>query len=305
MPSTREPQSIHEMLRIMDVATALRQSRELAEQELALDETKSRLRERLRAAALESGDAVNDAEIDTAIDQYYASLHTFAEPTRGLRVFVARAWVRRTSFAIATGAVLIALTAIWGLFLRETDPWAPLNRTLERARAVATDDAARSAIAALEREAGPAHANHDFAALERLAPRVGGLLATLDEEYELHVVSRQGELSGIDAYFTDDRGTRSAGWYLIVEARTSGGAVLERTVRDAEQQRDVRVRKWGEQVDKAVYDRIAADKQQDGIVDESLFARKRRGALSEVVVMPGIDGTTPLQRGRRITTQLR
>lgn len=303
----------------MDVATALRQSRELAEKELALDETKVKLRERLRAAAIESGDAVNDAEIEVAIDQYYASLHTFAEPTSGLRVFVAHAWVRRASTAISAGAVLAALALIWWLFLRESAPmsgpvreqarvteaWEPLSRTLERARSIAADDAARAAVDALAREAEPAHAERDLATLARLGSRAAQLLAALEEDYELHVISRDGEKSGIDAYYEDESGKRVSGYYLIVEARTRDGRILERTVRDAEQQRDARVRTWGEQVDKAVYDRVAADKRQDGIVDATLFATKPRGALAELVVMPGSDGLTPLQRGRRITTQLR
>lgn len=314
----REPQSIHELLRIMDVATALRRSRELAEKELAIDETKAQLRQRLAAAAQESGDPVTAAEIDAAIDQYYASLHRYDEPKRGAKVLIAHAWVRRRAIAIVSALVLGAMLSVWWLFLREAAPWSgpmreqgrlsavadPLAQTLERARAIASDDAARTAIDALARETATALAARDERGLAVLGAQARELFASLEASFELHVISRQGERSGIDAYYEDQHGKRVSGYYLIVEARTPDGRILERTIRDAELQRDVRTRKWGEQVDKAVYDRVAADKQADGIVDDSLFARKPRGALEEQTAMVGVDGKTPLQRGRRITKDL-
>ncbi len=317
LPVSREPQTVPELLRIMDVATALRREREMAQKELAIDETKVKLRERLRAAAIESGDPVTEVEIEAAIGQYFATQHEFSEPRGTWKVFIAHAWVRRTTIAVATCAALAVTAFSWWAFFSSSAPMssttrakhqlesasASLETALGRARAIAANDAARAAVDVLAREVEGARSLGDVPAMNQLATRTDALTRVLEESYELHVISRPNENSGVDAYYDDAAGKRLSGYYLVVEAR-SGDRVLERKVRDAELQRESTVRKWGEQVPKEVYDRVGGDRRADGIVDETLFATKRRGELDEVVVMTGADGRTPLPRGRKITTKL-
>ncbi|MFO1054482.1 MAG: DUF6384 family protein [Planctomycetota bacterium] len=315
--ASRDPQSVPELLRIMDVATALRRERERAERELAIDETKDKLRERLRAAARESGDPVSDAEIETAIAQYFRAQFEFADPKPGWRRLVALSWIHRGRVAVVTGVIVAAIVGLRMLVFAPGAPLssagrvqrateaahAPLSAAVDRLRSLAKGDEARAAVDQIAARAASTYAKQDVSGMESVKEDADALAAILALDYVIRVISRPGEHSGIDAYYEDAAGKRVSGYYLVVEA-FDGRRVLPMSIADAELQKVMTVRKWGEQVPKAVYDRIAADKQADGIVDDAVFARKTRGTLHEVVEMKGEDGATPLTRGRRITTNL-
>jgi hypothetical protein len=100
--------------------------------------------------------------------------------------------------------------------------------------------------------------------------------------------------------FTDAEGKRLSGYYLIVEARKSDGTTVRRPVHNSETGRDEEVTTWAERVPEEVYNRLAKDKRDDGILDETTFAVKRRGFPEEEVKMPGSDGR-PLTRTAQIT----
>ncbi|MBM4078044.1 MAG: hypothetical protein FJ267_20635, partial [Planctomycetes bacterium] len=72
--------SLQEMLRVMDVATELRQQRESVEREFAVDETKRILRERLLKANELTGEKLTEADVDAAIDRYFQTLYTYSDP---------------------------------------------------------------------------------------------------------------------------------------------------------------------------------------------------------------------------------
>ncbi|MGE0144447.1 MAG: DUF6384 family protein [Planctomycetota bacterium] len=316
---TRDPTTVPEMLRILDVASALRRERERAQRELAIDETKARLRERLRAAAVESGDPVTEAEIEAAITQYFGSQFEFRPPQPSFRLFLANAWIRRKQILVV-GVLLLAVGGL-GYWLFSSGPLstaaerqavaqreAATRKTLAveiaKARGLATSTDAIAAIDDLERRTSALTDNAPRAVVTALTDEARAMNAKLDEEYAVRIVNRPGQRSGIDAYFEDSQGKRVSGYYLIVEAVRADGTVLAREVRDAETGRMRTVRTWGEQVPKAVYDRVARDKQEDGIVDGKDFAAKKRGHLSETIVLPDVDGRTPLTRGRQITENL-
>jgi Family of unknown function (DUF6384) len=109
--------SVPEMLRIMDVATALRQDRELVEEQLNVEALKERLKERMLAASKVTGEAVTAEEVDAAIKRYYASLHTFHEPKLSFPVAMAHLWVRRIMIGWLGGATLVSVSLLWSLYL--------------------------------------------------------------------------------------------------------------------------------------------------------------------------------------------
>ncbi len=109
--------SVPEMLRIMDVATALRQDRELVEEQLNVEALKERLKERMLAASKVTGESVTPEEVDAAIKQYYASLYTFREPKLTFPVALAHLWVRRVMIGWIGGATLVSAAMLWTLYL--------------------------------------------------------------------------------------------------------------------------------------------------------------------------------------------
>jgi hypothetical protein len=313
----------------MDVATALRQDRELVEQQLNRDQLKARLRERLLAGSGVTGEAVTPEEVDAAIERYFATQNTFVEPPRSFAVALANLYVRRQSLGITVGVPLAAVVGLWLVIGWAREPsrarkpiaFAPptvqatpeqqreadlaeakraADASVAAVRAATTDPEALAQTDQLAQQA-EAHARHNN--LNRLR-QVQGELAALEtrlaQAYTVRIVSRPGQKSGIDRYFTDADGKRVSGYYLIVEAIGPDGAAQVRPIRNIETGRTEPATAWGERVPKEVYDRIGADKKKDGIVDEDIFAVKRRGELKEQVTLPGPDGA-PLERLGQIT----
>ncbi|MEM7201942.1 MAG: DUF6384 family protein [Planctomycetota bacterium] len=320
-PDPVEPQSLPELLRIMDVATALRRERETAAAQLDLDQTQGRLRERLRATADATGEPVTDAEIQAAIDQYFRTLHRFEEPPRSWRTVLAHLYVRRGAVIGATAALLAVGMLGWWLFGSSAGPWSSAGREARQAArqqseldrawarlgdhyaaviALAKDTNARAEAERLKANADELHRLGARDRLDEITAQLQALHARLDIAFEIQIVQRPDERSGIPRYYEDENGKRVSGYYVIVEAVDATGRRLRRLVHNAEDGEKRRVQTWGEQVPKAVWDRIAADKRSDGVLDEKLFAMKRRGALDEEIVLTGTDGK-PLVRGRQIT----
>lgn len=101
-----------ETLRVLEVARGLRQEREVAEVALARDEIRSLMRKRLMDAAAITGDRITEADVDAAIEQYFATQHTYQDPPMSVSVLLAHLWVRRLSLVLMVG--LIFLT--WAVF---------------------------------------------------------------------------------------------------------------------------------------------------------------------------------------------
>ena len=325
-----------DMLRIMDVASALRRERETAVAQLDVDTTKQRLRERLLATAAAAGEPVTEAEVDVAIERYFGEQHRYADPPRSWATFWAHVWVLRVrillvalAFVALVGGAALATSALLrrapvDVPQRPTPPAPAPAATSDAAtpdepapstpadalaaataafaaerkavEALASSDSARAFLAELTADGEIALTAADTAALTAIVQKLRELRQRLGEVYEVRIVTRPGELSGVDRY----HGGKLSGLYLIVEAVTADGRVLTRSIRDAETGAVRRVQRWGEQVPQAVWDRIVADKRADGVVDEQPFARKVRGEADERVVLPGSDGKA-LRRARQIT----
>jgi hypothetical protein len=111
-----EDLTIAETLRVMDVAREIRDQRQTAEQMFQRDGVRQQLREKLIRQAELLGENVGEDEIDTAIDQYLATLHTYEDPPAGLQSLLAHCWVWRQRIVAGLGAVVVATSAIWFLF---------------------------------------------------------------------------------------------------------------------------------------------------------------------------------------------
>jgi hypothetical protein len=320
---------MHDMLRIMDVASALRRERETVAAQLDIDTTKARLRERLLATAVAAGEAVTAAEVDAAIELHFRSQHEYSDPPAGWGRFWALVWVLRRGLTVALCCVALVTAGVAWAVLGLVGPagapasagaagaavtevsaapavrgdeelsrlWATFEPLAAAVEVLAADDAARQRVSAGVAAGKAAFAAKATARLRQCLADLEALRSLLDEEYELRIVSRPGEKSGIDRY--DARG-RLVGYYVIVEAVTPDGRVLPRRIRSGETQQTTTATKWGEQVGRSTWDRIAADAQADGVVDDTRFAHKPRGAVDEVTVWQE-DGK-PLRRGRQITS---
>ncbi len=105
----------------------------------------------------------------------------------------------------------------------------------------------------------------------------------LVQEYELRIVSRAGEPSGVWREPDDQPGARN--YYLIVEAVTPRGEILTVPVTSEEDGKTRKVAKWGMRVAAEVFEAVRRDKQDDGIVGNRRFGVKKRGDLLPAYLM--------------------
>jgi hypothetical protein len=334
---------MHDMLRIMDVASALRRERETAQSQLDVDAARARLRERLLATAAAAGEPVTAAEVDAAIAQYFATQHRYADPPPSWARFVADLWVRRVAVGVLALLAAFVFVVVWALVAQVAAPgpapspvpspsppppraaapkppvaaapdqpppppaptpkeqlaaeWERFERTARAARALAADDDARDRVGKAFAAGELAYADGDASRLHRAQRELKALVETLENAFVIEVVDRPGVKSAVQRRLDG----KVSGYYVIVEATHADNRALSLQVRDAETGQTKSVSRWGEQVPEAVFRRLAADKQADGVLDERLFVRKQRGVFAEVVVMPGANGA-PLPRGRQITS---
>ncbi len=103
------------------------------------------------------------------------------------------------------------------------------------------------------------------------------MLRQLKLAYKLQVIQRAGEQSGV--WRIPDINTRARNYYLIIEAVDARGEVISLPITSEETGKTRSVDKWGIRVDQAVFERIAADKQDDGIIQQREIGRKQQGRL--------------------------
>lgn len=128
----------------------------------------------------------------------------------------------------------------------------------------------------------------DVPSLSRTVSQLQNLSDILNTEYTIRVINRNGVKSGIDRYYTDSRGKRESGYYLIVEAVDSQGRELQMNIRNEEDGQIKKVTMWGERVPKEVYESIKEDKLDNGIINNNLVGRKKQGYLEEEMTMRGV-----------------
>jgi hypothetical protein len=283
---TKEQAPLDELMLAMDVVDTLRHRELVLARELEADDRDQRLLERLREIYGSQGIAVTDEVLAQGVRALREERFVYAGPAPGLSralatLYVTRArwgkWVAGTVAVIAAVAIGYQLL-IRGPALREIEElpvelrgaYQSIERTTEDAAALGGAlDMLAAGEAALERR--------DYGAARTAVADLGALSERLEQQYELTIVSRAGELSGV--WRVPDVNEAAQNYYLIVEAIAPDGTALELPIRNEEDGRTERVRKWGLRVDEETFQRVAADKRDDGIIQQAVVGAKRRGEL--------------------------
>jgi len=115
----------------------------------------------------------------------------------------------------------------------------------------------------------------DIEAAMSLYSGLKSLRHELASSYTLRVVSHPGERSGV--WRIPDNSPGAKNYYLIVEALDAAGNILTLPVINEEDGKTYSVNKWGLRVAHSVYQRVAADKQDDGIIQKRRIGSKKSG----------------------------
>ena len=296
---------LDEVMLAMDVVDTLRHRQDLAVRELDSDAKERQLIDKLREIYHQQGIEVPDHILKEGVAALAESRFVYEPPAPGLGTTLARLYVSRSrwgkpALAIA-GAVLIAAIGWFGV-------WQPYQANLaEQARIELSEtlpaemDALYQTIfeetkvqqAVVEAEAlrdrGHAYAaegNRDGA--EGVVADLTALRDQLRQEYALRVVNRADVQSGFWTF--PEINTDATNYYVVVEAIDPDGNKLSLPILNEENNQVETVDIWGVRVPEAVYNAVAADKRDDGIIQQDEVGRKSDGFLEVEYNMPVLGG---------------
>jgi len=296
---------LDEVMLAMDVVDTLRHQQNLVTRELDGVARERQLIEKLREVYHQQGIEVPDHILKEGVSALAESRFTYAPPAPGLGTTLARLYVSRKQWGrpllAILGVLLVAGIGYFGI-------WQPYQRgQAEQAQIELSEglpaemDALYQTIyeetkvqqAVTEAEAlvarGKAFAaegNRDGA--EDAVARLEALRDQLRLEYTLRVVNREGVQSGFWTF--PEVNTEATNYYVVVEALDPDGNALTLPILNEENGETEAVNIWGVRVSENVYDAVAADKRDDGIIQSNIMGRKSDGFLDVEYAVPVLGG---------------
>lgn len=294
-----------EVLRVMDAAQVIHE-RQAALREHESFDREAAIRD-IQVMYEELGDLVERDVIERALDEYLSQRYAFRGAPRGLPRMLALLYVRRGRIARrvllpAAGVAALVWVGVAGLDMAERraearaaaaeieraarfgDLQADVERLHAAVLSAAIEDLALERAAELGRIAEAQVGARDVVGLGQTVGLYDDLYGAVTSEYRLVITG--------GVWRQDNSDPRIRNNYLLVEAIDPAGRPVAMPVRNEETGATERVAKWGERVPREVYDRVAADRQDNGIIDHDDFGLKRRGFITAERAYPDIGQIT-------------
>jgi len=273
---------LDEVMLAMDVVDTLRRRERLVQRELDTEGREEDLKERLRKIYHAQGIEVPDRILEEGVAALKEDRFVYKPPAGGLGVRLARLYVSRGRWGKWVLGAVGALIAAWAInYFVLVAPDAALPEKLAAAHArvteIAKTDEARERARSLLNAGEAALSAQDKDAARGVLASLEDLRAILEQEYSLRIVNRPNERSGV--WRVPDVNTRARNHYIIVEAVDPTGRVLTVPITSEETGKTERVTQWGLRVDEDTFERVARDKQDNGIIERDRFGYKERGHL--------------------------
>jgi hypothetical protein len=282
----KEKAPLDELMLAMDVVDTLRHKELVLARELSAEDRDEDLVRRLREIYTSQGIPVTDEILEQGVKALREERFVYEPPPASFSRALAHAYVTRGRWGKWVGGVTVVLAVgllSFQLFVRGPEQRAIADLPTELQGAfqsivAATEDRQALNQAQALRSAGEAAvADRDYDAARTAVGELRTLIRRLELAYEIRVVSRPGEQSGV--WRVPDENRRARNYYLIVEAIGADGRPVRLPITSEEDGETRDVRAWGLRVDEATFQRVAADKQDDGIIQNDEIGAKRRGEL--------------------------
>jgi len=303
VPAAAKPQTLDELMLAMDVVDTIRHRELIVARELGQGARDLALRDRLREIYKSQGIEVTDRVIDEGIKALQESRFVYTPPGASLGRSLALFWINRGRIAGWAAAIAIVAALLWGGYYlgierprqlaaeqaaiaaeKERIELAQLPTTLPRRLDAAHDHIASLSTDAFVKLRAKTTRERALAAVERrdwneakqLTGDLEAFAALVAQSYTLRIASRPDVPTGV--YRVPSLNESARNYYLIVEAIGDDGRPVAVPVTSEEDQSTRTVSIWGERVSRSVYERVKADKEDDGIIQDNIYARKARGA---------------------------
>lgn len=277
---------LDELMLAMDVVDTLRHRELVLEREVTAEDRDARLLERLREIYTAQGIVVTDEVLQQGVRALREDRFVYQGPEPGLGRTLATLYVTRGRWGkwVGGAVALVAVAAIGfqvfvrGPAMREpTDLVHDLMGAHQGVVVSTNDETVLGNAQAIFAGGAAAVDQHDYAAARSSVGELRDLSYRLQQQYELHIVSKPGQESGFWMEPNDNPGARS--YYLVVEALDPQGNAVRVRVRSEQDSATRVVSTWALHVDKQDFDRAVADKRDDGIIQNDVVGVKRRGEL--------------------------
>lgn len=290
-----EPRKLDDVMLAMDVVDTLRHRTRVVDMELNEDAREEQLVARLKEIYGAQGIEVPERILKDGVKALAEQRFAYKPPANTFSVKLAKAYVNRSKWlpqSLTAIGVLVAIAAGFQLFV-----FGPMNaewqgmpneisRTLAEGQQLAIDPAVDLELASIAAEGQRAIANGDRGAAKTQLATLKGMNEQLAQDYDIRIVSRQGESTGFFRQSIDKPGAMS--YYIVVEPVAPGGRILKVPITSIETQKTERVSIWAQRVYKETSDRIAAEKAASGVVSNDILGHKTRGELK-----PTFDDPSP------------
>ncbi len=296
---------LDDVMLAMDVVDTLRHRERVVDMELGAEAREAALIERLRDIYKAQGIEVPDRILKDGVKALEEKRFVYEPPKGGLAISLAKFYVARDRWMKPAGFVLglaVFATAIYELGfagpqqaaaertqieLTQTLP-ASLESAHTAALALAETDDAKARVETAYSDGVHAAQNNDAKAARAALAELGTLKDDLALDLTVRVVSRPGEYSGV--FRIPDNVPDARNYYLIVEAVDARGRAHALEISSEEDQATKRVEMWGVRVPEGVFNKVAADKQDDQIIEDAVVGRKPKGALAPDYDIDGAGG---------------
>lgn len=277
---------LEDLMVAMDVVDTLRHEQGIAERELDNEGRRERLLTRLREMYAAQGIDVPDHVLKEGIDALEQERFEYLPPAPSWRTKLARIWVTRSRWGKPVGFLAVLGSLFSGFYVvndvlpeREMRLALPkqVQSSLLEVQQVAKNPEvilqAQSQAAIAER----AIANEDFDEAKQVLRSIQSVADSLESEYAIRVVSRANQSSGV--WRVPPNNPNGRNYYLIVEAVDKRNKVISVDVLNQENNKRERKKAWGLRVSEATFQKIAADKRDDGIIQGNRVGQKAIGYL--------------------------
>jgi uncharacterized protein DUF6384 len=285
---------LDDVMLAMDVVDNLRHADKLVERELGTEERDRQLKERLRKLYAAQGIEVPEHILDEGVAALYEDRFVYRPKASGVGRSLALLWVRRGRWLKALAVVIGILAVIAGGWYfgvklpaerqvaeqaREIGETLPrqMRNEFDRILALSKVDEAKQQARALFTEGEAALKAGDAQVARQKLAQLSGLRERLEQSYVLRIVSKPGQQSGV--WRVPRLNPAGRNYYVIVEAIDSQGRPVALEATSEEDNKTERVSTFGIRVDQRTFDRVRADKQDDGIIQNNRFGEKQSGYL--------------------------
>jgi len=287
------PPPLDDVMLAMDVVDTLRRRDRIVQKELDELGREEDLKERLRKIYQAQGIEVPDHVIAQGVAALKEERFTYKAPPKSLAVGLARLYVRRGAWGKWVAGLAGAGLLAGGInYATVVAPNAALPERLAEAHSAALalvkSDADRGTLERYLNAGQAALSGQDKAGVKAALDQLKAARTRLEQEYTLRIVNRPGQRTGV--WRIPDANTGARNHYIIVEAVDPTGRVLKVPIESEETKTTLPVTQWGLRVDRRTFEQVAADKQDDGIIEADRFGYKARGHLEPSYEMPTTGG---------------